>query len=828
MEADFSGYATKNNLKCSDGRTIMADAFKHNDGLIVPLVWQHQHSDPVNILGHAKLENRSDGVYAYGFFNDTPQGGNAKTLVQHKDVVALSIYANQLKQNGQNVIHGDIKELSLVLSGANPGAFIDNINLAHGDESVVLDDEAIIYTGLELQHDDVTEGETVSAEVEESQPPTDEVVEPVEVSVEQSVEAVFESLTDEQRAVVYSLIGEALKDGVVQHAATTQQDPTIKDVFDSLDEEQQTVAFYLIGEALNGDVVKHAATATPTLTQEKTVEDVFNTFTEEQKTVVYYLIGEALDSVSATTPEMPMAVQHASAPGPVSTATLDDLPDSEFAYIEPGGFKDGSGKTVPRAKRHFPIMDAAHVRSALARASQSPFGKLALPSIHKAAVKFKIEVSPTDTASHEDSTDTNTLTHQEGSEMPNVFEQNGVTTSNATLTHAQIKTIIDDAQECGSFKTSFLAHAQDYGITNIDLLFPDATLSGNVPDVISRRQEWVAAVLSGAKHSPFARIKSIIADLTAEEARAKGYVKGNLKKNEIINLLRRITTPTTIYKKQKLDRDDIIDITDLDVVLWLKAEMRVMLDEELARAILIGDGREPDDEDKIDETHIRPIAFDVDMYNTTITLQANLAPAAVIEAVLRARTAYKGTGIPTFYTTYPVLVDLLLQKDTIGRRLYDTPADVAAALGVASIVTVEIMESNPAILGIVVNLTDYTIGADKGGAVSLFDNFDIDYNQLKYLIEVRVSGALTKPKSAVTILQTVGTVVNPLSPSYDGPTHSITLPTITGVVYTIGGSVVTGTIVLDETTDVMAAPALGYSFPHNIVRDWTFVYVPGI
>jgi hypothetical protein len=410
----------------------------------------------------------------------------------------------------------------------------------------------------------------------------------------------------------------------------------------------------------------------------------------------------------------------------------------------------------------------------------------------------------------------------------NAFESNGsaATEERPTLTHSQLETIVADAQKLGSFKESFLQHAGTYGIDDIDVLFPDAKSVRNTPDVIGRRQEWVSEVLEGAKHSPFARIKSTAVDLTADEARAKGYVKGNLKKDEIIKLLKRVTTPTTIYKKQKLDRDDIVDITDLDVVAWLKAEMRVMLDEELARAILIGDGREVDDEDKIDEEKIRPIARDVDMYAHAITVASELSADAIIESVLRTRTYYKGTGTPTFYTTDAILTDLILLKDKVGRRLYETEASLSAALRVSKIVTVEVMESAPEILGIVVNMADYTIGADKGGQISMFDDFDIDYNQQKYLIETRVSGALTKPKSAIVIKKTLGVVVSPQTPSFNGATNTITIPSVAGVVYYNAETAaqVSGAVIISETTEIEARPDTGYSFPHNTDADWTYVY----
>lgn len=642
---DFSGYATMNNILCTDGRTIMPDAFKHQDKLRVPLMWNHKHDEPENVLGHAILENRKNGVYCYGYFNESSAAEAVRHAVKHGDVDSLSIYANGLQQRNKNVLHGNIKEVSLVLAGANEGAKIENVYIKHSDDNYeVLEDEGIIMFQLPLEHSD-NEGEEMSGTA------TD---------------------TDQQ----------------LEHA------------------------------------------------EGKTVKEIFDAMTEEQKNVVYLMLAEAADG--------------------------GDDSDAEHSDIDPTELAD--------ALKH---------------------------------------------------------AYQEGAEMArNVFDQgkSDVAADDTVLTHSQIEDINKTAQKIGSYKESVLQHAQEYGIENIEILFPDARTIGNNPEIIGRRTEWVSEVLTKTKHSPFARIKSTAVDITADEARAKGYVKGNLKKEEIIKLLKRVTTPTTIYKKQKLDRDDIVDITDFNVVVWLKAEMRLMLDEEVARAVLVGDGRESDDEDKIDEDKIRPIAYDADMYAHQVVVASDLSPEAIIETVLRTRTYYKGTGTPTFFTTDAILTDLILVKDKVNRRLYETEASLAAALRVDKIVTVEVMEDNPDIVGIIVNLADYTIGADKGGEVNMFDDFDIDYNQQKYLIETRISGALTKPKSAVVIKRTVGTVVTPVSPSYNGVTHVITIPTVAGVVYSIDGETVTGDVEISETTDVEARPASNYSFPANTGRDWTFVY----
>lgn len=570
MEYDFSGWATRNNIRCSDGRTILKDAFKHNDGQMVPLVWNHDHNDPLNVLGHALLENRDEGVYAYCTFNDTDAGRNAKALVEHGDVTALSIYANQLKQQGPNVLHGAIREVSLVLAGANPGAFIDSI-IRHGEES---DEEAIIYTGenLVLEHS--------------------------------------------QHTIVNDKNLDAIKDNFTPPSG------------DKKDEKG-----------------------------EKTVQDVFDTLNEEQKTVVYALIGQALD---------------------------------------------GSNQNENNEKEG------------------------------------------NDNMKH------------------NVFDQDQKEKENV-LSHADMENIISEGKRYGSLKDSFLAHATQYGIDQIDFLFPDAKNVTNQPDFIKRDDSYVQKVLRGVHHTPFSRIKSTHANITADEARAKGYIKGHLKKEEVFTLLKRTTTPTTIYKKQKMDRDDIVDITDFDVVAYIKAEMRMMLDEEIARAILVGDGRSTASDDKINEQNIRPIAKDDDLYTIKATVTAAAKATedeiakAFIRTVIKSRKEYKGSGSPTLFTTEDMLTNCLLLEDNNGRIIYDSVDKLATTLRVKEIVPVEVMEGvtrkadtkTLSLIAILVNLNDYYVGADKGGAINMFDDFDIDYNQEKYLIETRISGALVKPYSAI-------------------------------------------------------------------------------
>lgn len=575
MKYDFSGWATKNNIKCSDGRTILRDAFKHNDGQTVPLVWNHQHNESANVLGHAVLENREEGVYAYCTFNDTEAGKNAKLLVEHGDVTALSIYANQLKQNGSNVMHGTIREVSLVLAGANPGAFIDSI-IRHGE---FCEDEAVIYTGenLTLEHAD--------------QKPSDK----------------------EDKA------GEDNKgDGKVEG----NKEKTIKDVVDSMSEEQKNVLYALVGQALEG-------------------KDMAQSAIEENN-------------------------------------NIDDGGEQEMKH--------------------------------------------------------------------------------------NVFEGRE-TDKKDVLSHDAMETIFKDAKRYGSLKESFLAHADQYGIKDIEWLFPDAKNVNMQPDFIKRDDSYVQKVMRGVHHVPFSRIKSMHADITADQARAKGYIKGKLKKEEVFTLLKRTTTPTTIYKKQKLDRDDVVDITDFDVVAWLKMEMRMMLDEEIARAILVGDGRLSSDDDKINEMCIRPIATDDDLYCVKAKVSVGAAATedeiakAFIKTVIKSRKEYKGSGSPTLFTTEDVLTNCLLLEDKNGRIIYDTVEKLATALRVKEIVTVEVMEGaktkvetqEKPLMALMVNLVDYYVGADKGGAVNMFDDFDIDYNQQKYLMETRCSGALVKPFSAIAV-----------------------------------------------------------------------------
>ena len=627
IKADCSGWATKANMLCSDGRTILQNAFSECDGKTVPVVWNHEHNDPNAVLGHALLENRGDGVYAYITFNDTDAGQNAKKLVQHKDVDRLSIYANKLIQRGGDVIHGIIREVSLVLAGANPGAVIDTV-IAHGEDSEI---EGYIMSGEYIENIDTLSHSDDSEDKNENSKGEKAVATVTKntsgkADGEKTVADVFNTLTEEQKTVVYAMIGQALEEAGVD----TDED----------DDEN----------------VQHSAED-----DDETVSDVFNTLTDKQKTVVYAMIGQALEEAGVDT---------------------DDEDDDE----NEGG--------------------------------------------------------------------SNNMKH-------NAFDQETNTQEQEVLSHSEMMDIFDEAKRNGSLADTVLQH----GITNIDYMFPDAKTVDNVPGFIKREDTWVTDVMNSVHKTPFSRIKSVFADITEDEARAKGYVKGNQKTDEVFKMLKRTTTPTTVYKKQSLDRDDMIDITDFDVVSWLKTEMRTMLNEELARAILVGDGRGSSVADKINEGNIRPIWTDDDVYTVKAAVPITKATTdeekarAFVKACIKSRKNYKGSGNPVMYMSEDMLTNCLLLEDTNQRVIYDTVEKLATALRVSKIVPVPVMEdlqrvkgdSTHFLGGIYVNLSDYNVGADKGGAVNMFDDFDIDYNKQKYLIETRCSGALIKPYSAVAI-----------------------------------------------------------------------------
>lgn len=721
MEPDFSGYATKANLRCSDGRIILPDAFKHMDGEKVPLVWQHTHNEPVNVLGHILLEARDGDLYGHGYFNETDQGKNAKSLVEHGDITALSIYANRLNETNKQVKHGQVREVSLVLSGANPGALIDNVNIAHGDGTTdLLDDEAVIYTGLPLIHSE--------PEVE-LKPVTEKA--PMSSDSQPDVQAIYHSMSEDEQDAVNFLVGEALAAGAA--AAHAENDT---------------------------DDAKPAAKSASS-DGDKTVKEIFDGMTEEEQNVVYFMIGQALEDAGSAAP--------ATEKKPVAAST-------------------GSTAAAPATVKH----------SAL-------------------------------------SSEGNSMAH-------NVFERDiSGTDESPALNHADITSIFEGAKKTQSLRESVEDYALMHGIQDIDILFPDAKNVMATPEWLKRRTEWVAEVMTQTRHTPFSRIKSQTANLTLDEARAKGYVKGNLKKEEFFRVSKRTTSPQTIYKKQKLDRDDILDITDFDVVAWLKGEMRIMLEEEIARAVLLSDGRSAGDEDKISEENVRPIAKDDDLYVTYVNVAISGAGASaesIVDALTMQRRHYRGSGNPTFFTSETVLAKLLLIKDTLGRRIYPTVSDLQAALRVSKITAVEIMdEPSVDVLGIMVNLTDYVIGADKGGDVALFDDFDIDYNQYKYLIETRISGALVKPKSAIVVKQvsSTSTMVTPTAPTWDDTAKTVTVPTITGVTYkdkrtnaTLSNSAPVKLNEDEEITVIAVASSNQYHLESTASDEWMFEHEDGL
>ena len=583
VNCDFSGYATKNDVRCSDNKVIRHGAFAAYDGKTVPLVWQHQHKDVANVLGHADLEVREDGVYAYAHLNHSDAGRTAREMVRNGDVKAMSIYATHVKARGNDVVHGELVEVSLVLRGANPGAYIDQVSIQHGDDGDEL--EVVMYTDAQIDfvsHTDDDEAE--DSEVEETE----------------DVEHAEEDPEDE----------ESDGDG---------DDPTLGEIFDSM--------------------------------------------TEEQKTAVYAIVGQLVDA------------------------------------------EDEEAET------------------------------------------------PDEDTAHSDTTTEDTMAHQ------NVFE-GSKTEELPTLSHADVEQIFADAKACGSLKDAVLAHADQYGIKQIDTLFPDAKNLWNTPEFIKRKTDWVSSVVGAAKHSPFSRIKTQFADITADEARAKGYIKGNKKKDEVFTLLKRVTTPTTIYKKQRLDRDDILDITDFDVVSWIRGEMRIMIEEELGRAVLLGDGREASSDDKIKEENIRPIFKEDPLYAPRVILAKQTSTEDMLDSIVRAMDDYEGSGNPTWFAAPQTVTEILLLKDKMGHRLFNSMSDLADYVGVSKIVKVPLMKNlvrNSAkngkldALGIIVNMTDYTIGADKGGQLFAAEDFDISFNQYHYLLETRLSGALTKVKSAIVV-----------------------------------------------------------------------------
>ena len=637
-QSDFSGYATRAGIECADGRIIEPEAFVHNDGDTVPLVWQHGHNSPSNILGHAVLELKDDGVYAYGYFNDSEKARDAKESVRHGDIRRMSIYANNLRETGKLVHAGVIREVSLVIAGANPGATIDNVTIQHSDDFIeVVEDRAIIHSGENIT-------------------PSDE--------------------------------GDNMADTQTENEAG-----------------------------------------------EKTLQDILDDMTQEQRDAVDYLVGAALESTHG-----------------------DDSDD------------DGD--------------DSSAAHSALSH-----------------------EVKDSTSMSH------------------NLFENSGNSTQEKTLgdfiSPDQVQSIFHDAMATGSLKGSLEQFALEHGVTNIEGLFPQHKLDGGV-QIYDRQNEWVTKVLNGVRKIPMTRIRTVVADMTPEEARAKGYVKTNEKVEQVFGWLKRETDATTVYKKQSIDRDDLLDLTDFDIVAFFWAEMRGKLEEAIAEAILIGDGRSAMDRDKINEDRIRPIASDIDFYAPKVVLPSNAAPRDIVTSIIRSRKEYRGSGNPTLYTTTDFITDLLLIEDRNQRRVYETMDSLKSALRVSDIVEVEYFNQDPSTVAILVNLSDYTVGTNKGGEITRFDDFDIDFNQHKYLIETRISGSLTKPKSAIVIKREEGAIASPQSPSFNSETNAVQIQNTPGVLYSVKGEVVTGVFEIDEVTQVDASAASGYYIPANTITSWTF------
>ena len=751
MTYDFSGYATRHGIRCSDGRTIMPDAFKECDGQIVPLVWQHVHDSPDNVLGHAELENRPDGVYAYCSLNNTPSAENAAELVKHGDICALSIYANRLQQVGQNVMHGVIREVSLVLAGANPGATIDNLAFAHSDGTTeIVETEACIYyvdesSALEHEDKDPKDGE---AEENGSEASKD--------SEELTIGEIIDTMTDVQKQAMYAIIGSITGDdeASVEHAdkaddetedeekSQSKKEDTgksevdasnVEEVLDTLDEDQAKALQEIMKAVKSGQ--------SPT----KDIADVFDTYTKKQKDAVYYLAGALMKSENDKKSEsdegekLSHADEEASTDEETIGAILDTLDDTQKAAVSE--ILDAIGDGTQKVSE-----ETANTFKTLSKKQQDAVYAL---------VGIALEADEEEPEDQNDQKEEVEHSDNEGETMKyNVFDAEN---NEQELKHADIQAVFDDAPRVGSLKEAALQH----GITDIEVLFPEAQAVNKEPYMLARRMEWVGTVLGGVHKSPFARIKSYAANLTEDQARAKGYVKGRKKIEEQITALRRVTTPQTVYKLQKLDRDDIIDITDFDVVAFMKSEMRMMLDEELARAILVGDGRLMSDPEKILPDHIRPVWSDDEMYTIHQVIAAADATdyTKMIDAVVRARKGYKGSGNPVMFIGPDLLTEMRLLKDNDNKFRYESDEALAQAMRVSKIEEVELFDElvrtvsgkDRKLVAIILNLADYTLGANKGGEVSMFEDFDIDFNKMAYLIETRVSGALTMPKSAIAV-----------------------------------------------------------------------------
>jgi len=734
-DADFGGWATRHDVQCADGRTILPSAFKHQDGVTVPLVYQHGHTSNEDVLGHARLEYRPEGVYAHAYFNQTPKGQAAKEQVQHGDLKFLSIFANGLQEKvkdlasqAKDVLHGSIREVSLVLAGANPEAFIDHIAFGHSEDGSEELIAAVLGFGIEV---DINDG--------------------------------------------------------LSHAEG-DDDRNLQDILDTLNPEQETAVNFLLSQALthaDGD-------------------------------------GSALGTDDAQVADAKAAEAKAQA-SLAGGADASAAEGGDAAEGDEGGNKNADEDGTSGAGDEGDKNNADAVGDGDNTDTDNNAG---------------------DDVQHDNLQEDNSMSH-------NIFDgQTGGATGarpQATLAHGTVshqqafEEIIENAKEGnGSLKHAFRAYVKEHGMTvqgqlahaigNIDYLFPDAQLLENSPQFVARRMEWVTKVLGGVNKRPFSRIKTITADITADEARARGYVKGAFKEEEYFSLSKRTTDPQTIYKKQRLDRDDVVDITTIDVIAWLKAEMRVMLDEELAGAILIGDGRSAGHADKIKAEHIRPIATDAELYATKayVNLDTEDGVEALVDSVIENRQFYKGSGTPTFFTSESVVSAFLTVKDNFGRRLYSDLAAVAAVLRVSEVVPVEIFERDQSLIGIMVNLSDYALGMDAGGQVTMFDDFNIDYNKMIYLIETRCSGALTTPKAAIVFRRVAASAqkVTPVEPTRDG--DEITVPTVTGVTYKNAATNATLTtasptlLAEGESLSVVATPNAGYYFGNSEDDEWTY------
>lgn len=818
MTYDFSGYATRHNVRCSDGRTILPNAFADCDGQVVPLVWQHVHDSVDNVLGHAELENRPEGVYAYCSLNDTPNGQIAKNIVEHGDICALSIYANRLKQLGENVMHGVIREVSLVLAGANPEARIDNLAFSHGDGFA--EDEACMYFidpsyAVVVHKDEDPEEKTDDEESDEAK-----AKKPAEAAEDsdKTIGEIIDTMNDEQQAAVYALIGSLVENGelpedAMKHAdeedkSSESKEKTVKEIleelspeeqaavneilnavasdapgvseetkktFNGLTEEQKNAVYAVVGSMKDGKAAKHADSEDESSSDE-TIQDILDTLDDTQKKALNEILAVLSNGKGAVSDEGKKAFESFS----------DKQKDAVYALVGMA-VDDGKGSEEDDSVEHADTSEIEEILNGLDDQQMNAVesiltvienGEDSIPAEvadvvngmtedQQKAVQALIDASLEETNDKDEEPDNKQeLEHSifGGSQMPNhnIFES---TSTDDVLTHSDIEAIFAEAPRYGTLKEAILQH----GITDIEVLFPEAQAVNNQPYPIQRRMEWVSTVLNGTHKVPFARLKSTAVNLTEEQARAKGYIKGRKKIEEQISALRRVTTPQTIYKLQKLDRDDIIDITDFDVVAFMKQEMRMMLDEEIARAILVGDGRIGTDPEKIFPEHIRPVWTDDEMYTIHQVIPANKATDydSMIDDVVRSRKQYKGSGNPIMFIGPDVLTEMRLLKDnSTGKFRYESDNALAEALRVSKIEEVELFNDlvrtvegkDRKLVAIILNMGDYTCGANKGGEVSMFDDFDIDYNKMVYLIETRMSGALTQPKSAIAIeIQTTNT-----------------------------------------------------------------------